>query len=1088
MPFHIHKSNRVERLVAELGTALERPLGGAFDPEAVVVPGRGMGVWLSMELSKRLGVWATPTLYPRALVDEVSRRALGQQALGPKPLSEELLEWAIRAALPGLLAEPEFAELARYVADDPFGVRLAELCARLATVFDQYLTYRPEWVRAWEGGGVVSVGPEDRFQALLFRKVSERLRTRHVGEVELLLHERLRDSRSLGLPPRISVLGVSALPPLFVRVLVALARHSDVHLYLFAPSPVLEAEAGPDATRPLIAALGKVGVELDSVLAATLAEQGLEAVRHEHFEAPGRASILCALQASLFDPDAPPLTLQPLEPGDESIAVHACHGPAREVEVLHDQLLALLTRETDPVPPEDVLVLVSDLATYAPLVEAVFRRDPADPRFIPFHVSDRGSRRESALTDAFLRVLGMVRGRVTAAEVLDLLMLEPLRRRIGIDAAGADAIKAWVAEAGVRWGMDGDQRESAGLPRAGGANTWRFGIQRLLLGYAFPSDERRTFHGIAGYDEVEGNDAALLGALSGFVRTLFDWLRELERPRPLADWSTAVASLLSSLFPDDAETERQTGGIRRALRDMSDAATLAGFEGPLDVAVLADLIERRVDSQAPERGFLAGGVTFSAMVPMRSIPFRVIALLGMNDGAFPRSPRPIEFDLIRNGRTPRSEGDRSPRDDDRYLFLETLCAAREKLIVTYTGKSVRDDRELAPSVCLAELLEALCGAPGTPGSRARRAALSVEHHLQSFSPAYFDAKDPRLFSYAEEFEGGARGLVQVEAERGKFIARLEPLEEQRDIPLEDLVRFWKSPPAYLLNRRLGIYLKLERVKLGAREPLDMTALDRWWIGDPLVQHCLEGIELDESERLLRGRGELPLGQWGRHVLEECHHEAQGVASTTLARRGGAERQALELGLDAGGRRICGTLGGLFPSGRVEHTFSQSAPKRLLSLWIRHLALCASGVGEPSMLVTRVKDKGTRVDLYRPLAVSEARAYLDELVRLFIEGQARPLRFLPITSHAYASALGGAKKKGGPKKPADALVLARTEYDGKDRSEAVQEPHAPLAFDRRLPPFDDRFDARERELEHTEFHTLACAVFGPILSRVQEERT
>ncbi len=1098
MSFHVNKSNRVERLVEALAIELAVPRGSAFDPEAVVVPGRGMGVWLSMQLSERLGVWATPLVQPRAFVEDTARRVLGPSALGPEPLSEELLEWGIRAVLPGLLSEPEFVVLARYVEHDPHGVRIAELAARLATVFDQYLTYRPEWMRAWEGGGVVSVGPEDRFQALLFRKVAERLRSRHVGQLEVALRERLAEARAVALPPRVSVLGVSTLPPLFVRVLVALAAHTEVRLFLFAPSPVLEPQERADAKRPLLAALGKVGVELDAVLEATLAEQGVHAERHEHFEPPATRTLLGALQHSLYDPEAKSLATRPFELADESISEHACHGFTCEVEVLHDQLLSLLTRATDPVPPEDVLVLVSDLETYGPLVEAVFRREPGDPRFIPFQVSDRGSRRESVLTDAFLRVLGMVRGRVTAAEVLDLLMLPPVLRRLGIDAAGADLVKEWVASAGVRWGMDLAHREAHGLPGAKGANTWRFGLQRLLLGYAMPSDGRRVFRDLAGYDEVEGNDAQLLGALAGFVRTLFGWLRDLERERTLGDWSVTVTNLLASLLPEDADTLRQTAGIRRALRDMTGAATVAGFEGPLDVAVLAALIERRVDALSPERGFLAGGVTFSAMVPMRSIPFRVIALLGMNDGAFPRSPRPIEFDLVRNGRTPRSEGDRSPRDDDRYLFLETLAAAREKLIVTYTGRSVRDDRELSPSVCVAEVFDALAGPAGTDAARARRARLTVDHRLQSFSPRYFDGSDPRLFSYAEEYEGGARGLVRHEARADTFIARLEPLERAPEITLDDLVRFWKSPPAYLLNRRLGIYLKHDRTELGAREPLDINSLDRWSIGEPLVQHCLDGIGSEESERLLRGRGELPLGAWGRKVFEDYRVEAQAVATEALTRRGGDARApvAVKIPLSAGAT-LCGTITDLFPGGRVAQTYSMASPKRLLALWISHLALCAAGVPEPSMLVTRPKKdskKGPVVEKLAALSAEQAKVHLEGLVRRFVEGQERPLRFMPKTSHIYAKAilakavLEGNKKKGGPKSPTDALAAAKSEYDGRDdSSEASRDPHAPLSFDRRQPPFDADYDAGERRLEATEFHLLACGVFGPIFERLSEEK-
>ncbi len=1078
MTFHVYQSNRVERLVALLAGQLERPRGGAFEQEAVVVPGRGMGVWLSMELSKRLGVWATPLIYPRALVEDVARRALGQNALGAEPLSEELMEWAIRAVLPGLLEEPDFAGLKRYLERDPFGVRLSELSERLATVFDQYLTYRPEWARVWAGGGLLNVGPEDRFQPLLFRRLSERLRCRHVGELEPLLLERLADSRPLALPPRVSVLGVSTLPPLFVRVLVALARHVDVQFFLFAPSPSLAVDGG---ARPLLAGLGQVGRELDDVLRATLDEQGVRAEWHDEFEPPRADTLLGALQASLYHPGAPHAATAPLD-ASASIAVHSCHGSAREVEVLSDQLLALLTRESDPVAPEDVLVLVSDIEAYAPLIEATFRRDADDPRFIPFHVSDRGSRRDSALCDAFLRVLGLVRGRVTGAEVLDLLLLEAVRQKLGIDAAGADTIKTWVAEAGVRWGMDATHREASGLPAANGANTWRFGIQRLMLGYALPGDGQRAFEGLVGYDEVEGNDAVLLGALAGFVRTLFGWLRDFERPRPLHEWSVAMSALLALLFDDAPDTLRKTAPIRRALDDMVRAATLAGFEDALDVAVLRELIERRVDGLAPERGFLAGGVTFSAMVPMRSIPFRVIAVLGMNDGAFPRSPRPIEFDLVRNGKNPRSPGDRAPREDDRYLFLETLCAARDKLIVTYSGKSVRDDRELAPSVCLSELLEALTGLAGAEVARARRAALVVEHRLQSFSPRYFDGKDPRLFSFAEEQAVGARGLVRLETKEPSFIGELTRAEPPIEVALEDLVRFFKSPPAYLLNRRLGIFLNTDQTEVRAREPLDLDALDRWKIGAPLLEHCLAGVDADHSERLLRGTGALPLGAWGRKVLDDRRAEAESIACEVRERRNGAALEPLDFELELEGLpRVVGTLDCMFPGGRVEHTFSKPSARRLLALWIRHLALAASGRVARSTLIAREDDKAS-VQVFGTLAPEAARRHLSELLALFVEGQSRPLPFLATVSHCYLLKLRRGSKTKGPKTPAEALNAAVYEYDGK---ESERDPHAPLAFDRLLPPFDAEYDAERRPLEATQFHTLAARVYDPLLAELVE---
>jgi exodeoxyribonuclease V gamma subunit len=515
---------------------------------------------------------------------------------------------------------------------------------------------------------------------------------------------------------------------------------------------------------------------------------------------------------------------------------------------------------------------------------------------------------------------------------------------------------------------------------------------------------------------------------------------------------------------------------------MIEAATLAGFEEPLDIAVVRELIERRVDGVAPERGFLSGGVTFSALVPMRSIPFRVIAVLGMNDGAFPRAPRPVEFDLVRNGQNPRSPGDRSPREDDRYLFLETLCAAREKLIVTYAGKSVRDDRELAPSVCLSELLETLTGRRGSDAARTRRHALVVQHRLQSFSPHYFDGKDPRLFSYADEHVAGARGLVRLEAKESSFIGELTRTPPPAEVSLDDLTRFFKSPPAYLLNRRLGIYLSSEQTEVRAREPLDLDALDRWKIGTLLLEHCLAGVSPDVSERLLRGKGELPLGAWGRKVLDGRREEAQSIAGLVRERRAGAGLEPIELLLQLeDGPRVLGSVDAVFPGGRVEHTFSKPSARRLLAAWIQHLGLSAAGRGASSTLVSR-DEKQPRVQVFEALTAEEGRRLLGELVALFIEGQARALPFLPSVSQCYLLGIRRGTKTKGPKSPADALSSAVYEYDSK---ELERDPHAALAFDQRLPPFDAEFDAEEKPLERTEFHALAARVYDPLLEHLVE---
>ncbi len=1089
--FHLHRSNRLERLVASLGDLLAEPIGGPLSPEAVVVQGRGMSIWLGGELAKRFGVWAAPMLYPRELVEKLVGEVLGDDALGDPPLSEDLLAWGVQAVLPELVAQAEFSALKRYAVGDAHGVRMAQLATRIATVFDQYLTYRPDWIRAWEAGDVSGVPEGDRWQPLLWKHVSARLNRPHLGLAsERVIDALVKGASPEGLPPRVLLFGVSTLPPLYVRVLAALSRHVDVHLFLFSPAPgfwpckLRESEragrrAELDVDNALLASLGLLGADFDRVLETELGRVGVAAVPHDLHETPPGSSLLAALQADLHA--VAPASSPKLALGSEpAISFHSCHGPMREVEVLHDQLLELLTRKEDRVAPEDVVVLVPDLPTYAPLIEAVFSRDLGNPDFIPYHVADRSDRQGSPVLDALLRVMGMVRGRVTASDVFDLLVLGPVQHRFGLDTAGLETLRGWVGASGVRWGIDRAHRGQLGVPEDE-ANTWRFGLRRLMLGYAMPGRAQALFEGVLPFDDVEGKEAQLLGTLAWFTRTLFRWLHELERPRSPAEWAGSLVELGAALFSESRDSARQMARVSQALeRAVSDAAA-AGFEGSVDVQVLRELLEEAADSAGADRGFLSGGVTFCAMVPMRSIPFSVVCLLGMNDGDFPRSPRPVELDLIRNGKLLRRPGDRSPRDDDRYLFLETVCAARERLVITYTGQSVRDNRPRPPSVCVSELLDYLAarvdlptkaGAEGDDPSARAREAFVVTHPLQGFSPRYFDGSDPRLFSHSIAYASAARSSVQGRQATKLFMEGSLGPADVVELRLDELVKFFKSPPAYFLNRRLGLYLRQEDGGMSDREPLELDQLDNWKLGTALLGCLLDGRPLDEAEILLRAQGELPLGHPGRLELEKRLAACEAIAERARAERRGPSLEPLEVRVELeDGTRVTGAIGDRWAGGVVKHTYSRLAPKYVLEAWIRHLALCSgSDNGARTVWIGRGKGADANAVEWGPLSAQQAARELGALVQLYRRGLERPLPFMPETSRDYFDAVAQGK---------NGEAAAVKAYDEGDLCETAFDPHPTRAFSGMLPPFDPAFEVGEKELEHTEFHQVAAAVYGPL---------
>lgn len=1113
----VYRSNRVEVLLDALAEVVATPAAGPLDPETIVVHSRAMATWLTMRLAERFGAWAGGAFpFPRRFVQQIFEAALGERARGLPAWEADRLVWAIVAELPRHLRDPAFEPLRRFLEADPRPHGRFELALRIAEIFDQYAVFRPQMVLDWQRG------EGDEWQPILWRAVVGRLGDAHAaGLAEALMTAVERDELAPGvLPARVTVFGVSTLPPFYVRVLRALSTRVPVHLFVLSPSREYWAEirsqrealraarrapdrvAAPalhDEGNPLLASLGAVGRDFQRVLEAEVdyVEPGPPL-----YVADEGTSMLGRLQADVLSlrrrgrrrgddasPVGPgPLPALPITPDDASIRIHVCHTPMREVEVLHDQLLALVHEEG--VAPHEIVVLTPDMETYGPLIEAALERDRSDPRYLPHAIADRSARATSPVLEALLRVLSLVGSRVTASEVLDLLALEVVRERFAIDPDNYDRAAEWVVDAGIRWGVDAAHRQVHHQPRCS-ENTWRFGLTRLLLGYALPGREQETFAGVLPFDEIEGTDAVVLGKLAEFCDALFTALDTLTRPRALPAWREAIGATLDTLVASHADSAWEHQQIRDALDKLVADAALAGFDDVVELATIRERIEHRLDTDRPAAGFLTGGVTFCALLPMRSLPFRVVGLLGMNDGSFPRPTRSVGFDLIAAHPRP---GDRSRRGDDRYLFLEALLSARERLLVTHVGQSIQDNATLPPSVVVSELLDVLAEsfvapehAEAPPSDVASRTAavhrhVVVRHPMQPFSPRYFapEPVDPRLFSYARPWQEGARALAGEREDRHRaplFAAALPPAAGPRDLTIERLVRFYAQPTAQLLGRRLGIYLKDDAKERSDREPMELEGLAQWQVGDRILRHRLEGVPLHRSLELLRAAGVLPLGVPGRCRFDELVGIADPIAATAAAVRGEARLPDLDVDLQVGDTRLVGRIGARWTGATVQPQFGRIGAKHRLAAWIRHLA---AGTMDPeaartSAIVGRSDGSGgAHLCQLRP--VSDPAPLLQALVELYWIGQEEPLLLFPRSSLAYAEAL--------PRGEAEALAAARKQWADRRNGEG-EDPHLRRVFGD-ADPLQASFSVLPGPMRAGDFPTLSAAVFGPLIAHRQED--
>jgi exodeoxyribonuclease V gamma subunit len=696
------------------------------------------------------------------------------------------------------------------------------------------------------------------------------------------------------------------------------------------------------------------------------------------------------------------------------------------------------------------------------------------------------------IVDAFSRLLEVVDGRMTATDVLDLLRIAAVRSRFGIEAEDVDLLRSWVGKAGVRWGIDAAHREAVGQPPFH-ENTWRFGLDRLLLGFAMPGNERDLFGGALPYDDVEGSSAALLGKLAELCTTLFGFRESLAAPRDLDAWREALGKLLAAMVASSDLTADQHNEVRKALARLAARATAGGFRAELPLDAVRPLVLEELTRAPTARGFLSGGVTFCEMVPMRAIPFRVVCLIGMDGDAFPRIRRALGFDLV--ARRPR-RGDRSAREDDRYLFLEALLSARDRLLITHVGQSIRDNAELPPSVVVSELLDALGESfvvpdDGSPAAAPRagelpsehaqrriRERLVVRHPLQPFSTRYF-GDDPELFSYAGSYFLGAQALHRPQRPAPPFVAaplsppRADDATASLEVDVDDLIRFIERPARAFLQRRLLLTLGQDAEPIVNREPLLLDNLERWGVGDAILAVAPDAPR--DAFPVLRARGTMPPGTPGRCTFDEIVPEAAAIARRARAVRAAPRLADVPVALELGRFRLRGLIEDLYPEhGHVRVQFSRLQGRSEIGAWVRHLVLCCLGgasVPRRATIVGRAAKKTTEIQVtFRP--AEDPHALLATLLELWEAGQSEPLPLFDRASRRYAEAR---RRKGGTHDKA--LEAARREYDGGyNVTGESQDPYVQLAFAGRAPlGSDDDPGAAER------FAQLACAVFEPLLA-------
>ncbi len=999
-----------------LGALLSDPLPDPFAEELVIVPAKGVERWLSQRLSHILGrgdgadgVCAGVSFRsPQSLIAEITG------TVDDDPWSPDAMTWPLLEVIDGSLDEPWCKTLATHLGhfehDEEKELRQGRRYAvarRLAGLFASYARQRPQLLIDWLDGTTGDLDDDLDWQPELWRMLVDRVDADppHVRHQKILA--RLRES-PIELPSRLSLFGHTRLAITDIELLEALATHHDLHLWLPHPSDHLWQSLadldGPIPRRddtshrsvghPLLATLGRDLRELQRSLPSRPATD-------EYLGGASKPETLLGWLQSDIAANAVRPEGRVHTKADRSVQVHACHGPARQIDVLREVLLGLLA--DDPtLEPRDILVMCPDIETYAPLIVADFGLGDVVKGVHPAHrlrvrLADRSLVQTNPLLGVASQLLQLAGSRVTASEVLNFAQAAPVRARFGFSDDDLEGITRWVRQANIRWGFDQEHRQPYGVDFV--HNTWRFGIDRVLAGVAM-SDDSHAWLGITlPLDDVSSNRVELAGQLAEYLARLQRVVGSLTGTRPLQEWLTALTDGIALLTRIDDNDTWQTSQVQREFADvLNDAGPRA--DTPMRLPDIRALLQRHLAGRPTRANFRTGTLTVCTMVPMRSVPHRVVCLVGLDDGVFPRLGVVDGDDVL--ARNPMT-GERDIRSEDRQLLLDAVGAATEHLVITYTGANEYSGQPRPPAVPLAELLDTLDMT--TPDKVRER--IVVAHPLQPFDvrnviPGKLVPDVP--FSFDPTVLKAARVATGERAERPKLISEPLPPPPPDDVALADLVAFFKDPVKGFF-RALEYTLPWDVDGVEDAMPVDINALEEWTVGDRMLNDILNGMTADQAQHAEWRRGTLPPGQLGWRKATEIRGQAALLATAAQQHRS-AEPQAYDVDIDLGpGRRLTGTVSPVFGDRLVSVTYSKLDGKHLLESWIALLALTVHNPGRDwsAICIGRPKRRTTpRVEcLGRPQ--DPAVDVLRDLVALYDAGRREPLPLPLKTSFAWAAA-------------------------------------------------------------------------------------
>ncbi len=883
----IYSSNRLEVLCDRLSELISSPcqtsgekgnsfLEAGFQRELILISGVGLKHWLSLSLARKNEICAAMCFWfpNRFLKELLLEQEEDKKASQRFPFEPDSIAWLIRYILLGNDLRENLGN--KNQKEPSLELREWLFSRHLARLFDRYLLYRPERLADWQkehprfnhSQSSDFYSADEKRQAEIWRELIQLCPSLNLWErVEFLEQDIKKNLLPPFLPPRIFLFGITNSPPLLRRILQILSDKIEIHWFLLRPGAsfpqTTNHKKGTEKVYPL---LGNSRIVSSDALALlqlathqTKPERTFQSKKVDLFIPPEKHSLLSWTHRSLYESIKP----QGKPPDDDSIQIHSCHSPFREVEVLKDYLLEQFQNDAK-LQAEDILVMTTDIKQYAPLVRAVFDCHSSREIRLPYTITDIHSTEEESYMNIFFTLLELGNSRFKASDIMEIFENQWIQSFHSFSEDDLQQIHTWIEVSGICWGIDAKHRQDILFAPCEENHTFSYGIDRLLLSLALPENDSIWYTDVIPPIDIEGDKSLLLGRFASLIQKLRKYSVLTQKKHDLSQWACILQEmekellggnqtflLCSSLLNDGQEGDLfypQTSSLQTNPSFIQPTTSL--FTEDIGISAISSYLQARWGCIPEGMKFPGEGITFSAFLPMRSVPFSIICLLGMNEESFPRRDIPLEFDLMQED---LKEGDPSPSEEDRLLFMETLLSARSKIYISYQGQSMYRPHETSPpSVFVQELMEHLDSMNRLACQNTKEessdfsSSIHYIHHLEPFHHDYFNSQNRLHHSYSHQnFQ--AASILQKKTKQPLPFWTPETLASRKEQPFQkeqitveilDLIRFFQNPSCFWLKNNSGIAFPQKKGILQEEEPLETDGLEKFYIRQRILDLLL----------------------------------------------------------------------------------------------------------------------------------------------------------------------------------------------------------------------------------------------------------